>query len=51
LDVKEERAMTERQKLQIKYAAYANHAAIQRKVPKTWRTWLREQRPGAQEGK
>jgi hypothetical protein len=29
--------------LKLAYAAYANHMAIQRKVPMTWHTWKREQ--------
>jgi hypothetical protein len=34
--------MSERQKLQLEYASYANHCAITKRVPKTWHTWKRE---------
>jgi hypothetical protein len=36
---------------QLRYASYANHMAIQKKVAMTWHAWLREQRSGAQEAK
>lgn len=36
--------MTEQQKQQLLYASYANHQAIQKKVPMTWHTWKREQK-------
>jgi len=35
--------ITEKQKQQLLYASYANHCAIQKKVPMTWHSWKREQ--------
>jgi hypothetical protein len=36
-----ELAMTEKEKLYVEYAVYANHQAITRKIPQTWHTWKR----------
>jgi hypothetical protein len=33
--------MTERQKQQLRYAAYANHCGIRKHVPLTWRAWIK----------
>jgi len=33
--------MTEKEKLYVEYAVYANHQAITRKIPQTWHTWKR----------